>query len=138
MIQGEASDGWTKKVEGLSYLRDDAAVVEVFEQARANWEIENTARFPDYLFARTAKAKNLTLEGDLEAAEALLTPILERERFHVLEFSAFADAYITWLVAKKQWDGARSWFDMWERVNPDDSRLDHWEDKFETRIWIPK
>lgn len=94
-------------------------------------------RFPDYVFARTAKATTLASDGDLEAAEALLTPLLERERFHVLEYSAFADAYITLLVAKKQWDGARTWFDMWKRVNPDDPRLKYWVDKFETQIWIP-
>jgi tetratricopeptide (TPR) repeat protein len=95
-------------------------------------------RFPDYLIARTAKAKNLALEGDLEAAEALLQPLLERERFHILEFSAFADAYITLSVAKKQWDGARTWLDMWKRVNPEDPRLSYWEKQFINRIWIPK
>ena len=95
-------------------------------------------RFPDYVFARTAKATNLALDGDLDAAEALLTPLLKRERFHTLEYSAFANAHITLLVAKKQWDGARTWFDMLKRVNPDDPNLRYWQDKFETRIWIPK
>jgi Flp pilus assembly protein TadD len=95
-------------------------------------------RFPDYVFARTAKATNLALDGDLDAAETLLTPLLERERFHILEYSAFANAHITLLVAKKQWDEARTWFDMLKRVKPDDPNLRYWEDKFETRIWIPK
>lgn len=38
----DAWDGWTKKVEGLSYLADDAGVVEVWQQAQAT-QIESSA-----------------------------------------------------------------------------------------------
>lgn len=60
-------------------------------------------RFPDYLFARMSKAAELIDDGDLEAAEALLLPVLERERFHFLEFGAFSDVYLLLLRAKKEW-----------------------------------
>jgi tetratricopeptide (TPR) repeat protein len=33
--QANAWDGWTKKIEGLSYLRDDVGVVALYEQAKA-------------------------------------------------------------------------------------------------------
>ncbi len=38
----DAWDGWTKKVEGLSYMADDAGVVEVWQQAQAA-KVESTA-----------------------------------------------------------------------------------------------
>ena len=40
--RADAWDGWTKKVEGLSYLGDDAGVVEVWQQAQAE-KIETAA-----------------------------------------------------------------------------------------------
>ncbi|HIK46754.1 MAG TPA: tetratricopeptide repeat protein [Leptolyngbyaceae cyanobacterium M65_K2018_010] len=84
-------------------------------------------RFPDYVFARASQAKIYLDEGDLEAAEALLHPLLMRDRFHPMEFGAFCDAYIEFLVAKKQPDGARSWLGMWEQVDPDAPRLEYWQ-----------
>ncbi|MBE9077202.1 tetratricopeptide repeat protein [Romeria aff. gracilis LEGE 07310] len=86
-------------------------------------------RYPDYLFARAARAEALIDAGELDAAEALLKPFLKRDRFHFMEFSAFSEAYITLLLAQKQRDGARSWLQMWQQALPDDPRLARWKER---------
>ena len=85
------------------------------------------AGHPDYVFASASLARKYLIEGDLEAAETLLQPFFSRDRFHVMEFGSFVDAYIGLLVAKGQKDSARSWLDMWENVYPDDPQLDYWK-----------
>lgn len=51
--QAKAWDGWTKKVEGLSYIGDDAGVLEVFEQAKASedGELDMTSAMFHHLVA---------------------------------------------------------------------------------------
>jgi tetratricopeptide (TPR) repeat protein len=95
-------------------------------------------RFPDYLFTRVSKAHEHLIQGDLDAAEALLLPILERERFHFLEFGAFSDVYLSLLTAQKDWEKAKNWFEIWEQVDPDNPRLDYWQDEFDNHIWLSK
>lgn len=85
---------------------------------------------PDYVFAAASLAKFYLEEGDVDAADAVLKPILARDRFHRLEFSAFSDSYMQLLLAKKQEEGARTWLNMWEQVVDEmggsDPRLDYW------------
>ncbi|MFO8037892.1 MAG: tetratricopeptide repeat protein [Sodalinema sp.] len=88
---------------------------------------ESFERFPDYLFARCAKARRYLDEGDLDAAEALLTPVLSRDRFHTSEFNAFADIYISLLVEQDKLDKARGWLQMWDGIGSDHPRLPHWK-----------
>ena len=90
---------------------------------------ETLERFPDYLFARCAKARRYLNEGDLDAAEALLTPVLSRDRFHTSEFNAFADAYVSLLVAQDQLDKARGWLQMWDGIGSDHPGLTYWKKK---------
>jgi len=91
---------------------------------------DQVTRHPDYIFASASLARLLLESGDWEAAEELLKPFLARDRFHVLEFSAFMDAYIEVLLAKKDKKVARSWLEMWSRVNSQvqykDPQLDYW------------
>ncbi|MGB5916556.1 MAG: tetratricopeptide repeat protein [Phormidesmis sp.] len=84
------------------------------------------ARYPDYIFASVNLAQQYLAEGDLEATEEILKPFLSRDRFHVMEFGGFSAVYIGLLVAKKQQDAARSWFDVWENVCPSDPNLAYW------------
>ncbi|MGF1536997.1 MAG: tetratricopeptide repeat protein [Elainellaceae cyanobacterium] len=93
-------------------------------------------RYPDYTFARVSLAKMHLMDGDVDEAEALLLPMLKRDRFHFLEFSAFSDAYIEMLVAKKQKDAARSWLGMWEQVDGDDLRLARWQRKLSGKLGL--
>lgn len=87
-------------------------------------------QYPDYVFAAASLAKLHLDNEEIEAADAVLKPILSRDRFHTLEFSAFSDSYIRLLLAKKQEEGARTWLSMWEQVcdemDIDDARLDVW------------
>ena len=92
------------------------------------------SRHPDYIFARATVAKMHLLEGDIEAAEALLLPFLERDRFNFMEFSAFSDTYIRLLIAQKNPDSARNWLNLWEQVDPGDSRLDYWENRLSLKL----
>jgi len=90
-------------------------------------------RFPDYLFARCAKARNHLDDGNIDAAEALLTPMLSHDRFHTSEFDTFADVYVRLLVEKNQVDGARIWLQMWQQTGADSVALAYWTDKLLSR-----
>jgi tetratricopeptide (TPR) repeat protein len=92
-------------------------------------------RFPDYLFARVAMAKLFIVDGRLDEAKALLDPLLSRKRFHSSEFSALASAQIDYLLAQKQKDGARSWFEMWQKAVPDSPLLQYYRRKLRGPRW---
>ena len=76
-------------------------------------------RFPDYFFARTGMAKLHIVAGRLDEAKALLDPLMQRRRFHLSEFAAFASAEIDYWLAKGSPEGARQWYDMWKQMDPD-------------------
>lgn len=76
-------------------------------------------RHPDYLFARTSLARLNVKAGKLDQAQALLEPLFHRRRLHTSEFAALCTAQIEVLIAKRQLDGARSWLQMFARVDPD-------------------
>ncbi|TVP64514.1 MAG: hypothetical protein EA342_16265 [Leptolyngbya sp. LCM1.Bin17] len=103
-------------------------------QAEADALVDDLVeRFPDYLFARCAKARNHLDDGNIDAAEALLTPMLSRDRFHTSEFDTFADVYVRLLVEKNQVDGARIWLQMWQQTGADSVALAYWTDKLLSR-----
>lgn len=88
-------------------------------------------RFPDDVFASASLAKLHLLDENIEAAEALLQPFLSRDQFHFMEFSAFSDAYLELLLAKKLKEGAQGWLEIWEKVmtqaDLSDPKLDIWK-----------
>ena len=90
---------------------------------------EITVRFPDYVMASASQARLYLDDGDIDAAEAILKPFLARDRFHFLEFNAFADAYIELLMAQKKLDGARTWVQLWGQADPDAPRLAYWQQR---------
>ncbi|NEZ54265.1 hypothetical protein [Adonisia turfae] len=69
-------------------------------------------RYPDYIFASASLARQYIQEGDLDAAEELLRPYFSCDRFHVMEFGTFIDAYIGLLVAKGEKDNVQPWLKM--------------------------
>lgn len=88
-------------------------------------------RFPDYLFARTTLAKFHTQNRDFEAAEALLAPLRKLDRFHATEFDALMDAQIELEVAKKNYQGAQTWIDMWAGAAPHHPQIARWESRIQ-------
>lgn len=95
-------------------------------------------RYPDYLFASAAMAKLYLQNHEVEAAEALLHSFLSRDSFHIGEFDALMDAYIELSLAKKQREGARGWFNVWEQVAMDmqliSPQLKYWRKRFSSSL----
>ncbi len=75
-------------------------------------------RYPDYLFARLALARAHIRGGDTQRANELLAPLLRRKRLHATEFNALCATYIELYVAEGREAAARTWFELWESVNP--------------------
>jgi tetratricopeptide (TPR) repeat protein len=81
-------------------------------------------RFPDYLFGITGVAILAVREGDVATAHELLNSLLTRKRLHVTEFDALCMAQIEVFLAEKNREVARSWFELWERPDPENPKLD--------------
>lgn len=81
---------------------------------------------PDYVHARTSRAKIYLEQDNLDAAEALLLPMLKWDRFHMDDFAEFSDVYLEYLVAKGQEDGAKRWLSRWKQVAPENPKLASW------------
>ena len=81
---------------------------------------------PNYVHARTSRAKTYLDQDNLDAAEELLLPMLKWDRFHIEDFSEFSDVYLEYLVTKEQEDGAKSWLSMWKQVDPESPNLISW------------
>ncbi|MBU0704226.1 MAG: tetratricopeptide repeat protein, partial [Chloroflexi bacterium] len=79
---------------------------------------------PDYLFARTGLAQRCIERGELEEARQLLEPLTQREQMHYSEFDSFCGAFIQLYMAEGNTDAARTWFEMWEEVNPENRKLE--------------
>jgi tetratricopeptide (TPR) repeat protein len=109
------------------------------QEAEAKARLEDLlTRYPDDLYVQMAQARKLIADGDLDAAEAIILPVLERESFFYRTFAAVSDVYIALLNAQKQRVAAREWLDMWESLDPDNPRLVCWIDEFDKLIQITK
>lgn len=76
-------------------------------------------QFPDYVFARAALAQIRLKQGNLEAADQLLHPLLTRQRFHVDEFAIFSRVQIMKLMAQDDLEGAKIWLNLWSSMDPE-------------------
>lgn len=81
-------------------------------------------RNPDYLFARVGLAQRHVERGEFEEAHELLEPLLHRKRLHFSEFDGMCGAFVQLTLAEGNRDVARSWFDIWESVDPENPKLD--------------
>ena len=81
---------------------------------------------PNYVHARTSRARAYLGDDNLDAAQELLLPMLEWDRFHIEDFSELSDVYLEYLVAKEQEDDAKSWLSMWQQVDPENPKLISW------------
>lgn len=81
-------------------------------------------RYPDYLFARSRMAQRHVERGEFEEARHLLESLMQRERMHYSEFDSFCGAFIQLYLAEGKVDVARTWFKMWEEIDPDNPKLE--------------
>lgn len=93
-------------------------------------------RHPDYLFARVNLAHNAVHEGDLNQAKVLLEPLLNQRRLHYSELASLCGAQIDLLLAEGKRDDARSWFQMWERADPENPLQRYWRDRLDQKSWL--
>lgn len=87
---------------------------------------ETHARFPDYFFARVSLARIRAGEKRVEEARALLEPLIRLPRLHISEFRALAIAEMDVALADNQVEAARTWLDMWLKVEPDNPEIISW------------
>jgi tetratricopeptide (TPR) repeat protein len=83
-------------------------------------------RYPDYLFARVARAIRAARRGDVEGGRALLDPLMRKTHLHISEFRALANAQIELAMAAGNLDAARSWLNIWEQIDPDHPSILMW------------
>lgn len=76
-------------------------------------------QYPDYSYPRITLASHAISQGDLDAAEEWLNPILNHDRLHYSEFSNLCRAYVHLLAAKGQNDVARAWLNAWALIDPE-------------------
>jgi len=81
-------------------------------------------RFPDYFFGIAGAARLAIKAGDLDTAHALLNSLLERKRLHVSEFDTLCAAQIEAFLAGENQEAARTWFELWERPDPENPKLE--------------
>lgn len=115
---------------GYNHLAVVYEAQERHEEALALVE-ESLERFPDYLFARVKMARHHIAEGRTEEAGALLRPLLQRDRLHISEFRALADAQMALLMAEGEAEGARNWLEMWSDMEQDHPGVLYWRAQLE-------
>lgn len=108
--QSDAWEGWTKKIEGLSYLADDAGVVEVFAQALDekrqdsptnamfyHWAAVALARTGDKKRAITQWKKAISLDPSFRLAQENLSDI---QKSVGQQHGAWPFSWEHWLIPK--------------------------------------
>ncbi len=83
--------------------------------------------YPTYLAARMSLAHRHLHAEELDAAEALLLPVLKFKRFHFSEFAQFSEGYLELLGRKGEIESAENWLNIWESVMSDHPRIAHWK-----------
>lgn len=95
-------------------------------------------RFPDYFFGICAAALEAIERDDLDEARTLLKKLGERKRLHITEYNMMCETEIHFALAMKNLNGARAWFQAWEKVSPEDPRLNQYRSAlFDTGLLAP-
>jgi tetratricopeptide (TPR) repeat protein len=93
------------------------------------------ARHPDYLFGRVNMAYLTIQAKQLDEAQALLAPLVGRQRYHVSEFAALCQVEIELMLARKEYQAAQTWFDLWAGADPDHPALERWRARIALADW---
>ena len=81
-------------------------------------------RFPDYFFGIVSMARIAMQAGDHEKTRTLLNGLMQRKKLHYSEYDALCMAQIDLSLAEKNKEAARSWFEVWERPDPENPKLE--------------
>jgi ATP/maltotriose-dependent transcriptional regulator MalT len=81
------------------------------------------ARFPDYFFGIVSVASLETAQGNLARAHEMLNDLMQRDKMHPSEFAALCQAQIQVWLAEKNREAARTWLEMWEKIDPEHPNL---------------
>ncbi len=138
--QGQGGDAERMLDQVLRLRPDDLSAqfnraVALALQGREDESLEIIRRMhreqPDYVFARTHLADQCIAAGDLEEAKLLLAPIAKKTRLHASEYAAWCSANINLALAMKDRKAASSLLRAWELVDPDDHRIEIWQDRIQ-------
>jgi tetratricopeptide (TPR) repeat protein len=91
--------------------------------------MEVHTRFPDYFFGIIAAANIEAEKGNLDKAHEMLNGLMQRKKLHTSEFRALCHSQIQISLADKNKEAARTWLEMWERVEPDEPGLAYYHQK---------
>ena len=82
------------------------------------------AQFPDYFFGIAGVARLAIKDGDYEKARTLLDSLMQRRQLHYSEYDTLCTTQIDLCLAEMNKEAARAWFEMWERPNPENPKLE--------------
>jgi len=82
------------------------------------------AQFPDYFFGIAGVARLAIKDGDYEKARTLLNSLMQHRQLHYSEYDTLCMAQIDLCLAEKNKEAARTWFEMWERPDPENPKLE--------------
>jgi tetratricopeptide (TPR) repeat protein len=81
-------------------------------------------RFPDYFFGIVSRARVAMQDGDLEKARRMVDGLMQRRRLHYSEYDALCMLQIDIWLQEDNRQAARTWFDMWERSDSENPKLE--------------
>lgn len=86
--------------------------------------------WPDYFFGRIAMANRAIVNGDPALARTFLAPLYGQKTLHITEFTGLANAHIHLAISEQRLESARSWLDLWKRLDPDHPHLRNAEKRY--------
>ncbi len=93
---------------------------------------------PKYIPARLTLAQYHLSADEVDAAEALLLPILNIRRMHYKNFALFSQLYLRLHVAKEEPEKAQGWLELWEHLMPDHPLQEGWVEQLDSLIALQK
>jgi tetratricopeptide (TPR) repeat protein len=79
---------------------------------------------PDYFFGCINMAEIYLKRGEIEKAREMLVALFQRKKMHVSEMVALCSLQIMLELKAGRRDAARSWFDIFEKIDPEHPNLE--------------
>ena len=89
---------------------------------------------PDYGFATLSLARHHIKNEELEKAEEIIKPLLNKKKFNRQEFCLLCETQIELADQQKNREAALSWLNMWKQLaDEDDPNLSYWCNRLEKK-----